>query len=361
MFPPTTGTFYYMADRITQKIYPGKVTISSNSPELKENNIEVSCKICDQIGGTVYDYKVGTFNSITSCYDVEFDIDATKMKLNYYRAIWKAVKNNIVIPLSTYVTYLEYSDTEKIEVELVPVPYFLDYSLRREVDTRLKAAIKNASDESIRSILWAGTSDLGKALKTTLYPKDRVQEKRDYYAEDYSDTFWLIQPFHRPLIKCTKYELMYADQKVMEIDPAKHLVVDTEMNTIEFLPSAIRGIEFYQQFVNAVTAIAGFSGAFNRIPAFFRVSYTSGIDFFNLDKTEQESYMHAICRHTMLYHLGRLDPNVYGGSISKSIDGASKSVSFSGMPWLQQQAGIHEIWLTETRRDLGTNWEIAVA
>jgi len=81
----------------------------------------------------------------------------------------------------------------------------------------------------------------------------------------------------------------------------------------------------------------------------------------NLYRSEQESYRQAICRHAMLFNLGRLDPNIYGGSISKSMDGVSKSASYQGLPWLRQLASLHDLWLTEKMRDLGTNWEMAIA
>lgn len=348
-----------MEDRKLNKFSAGVNKFISDSPELKVIGLTVSFKLVDQAANDVYPFVAATFDTEANCYTAEITIEDVKMNSTYFRGIWKALKDSTAIPISNYLINYEYINQDQMEVELVPVPYFTEYGLRVEVDSRLRASIRKATDESLRAILWAATSDLGLALKTTLYPKLYTQEKRDQFNEGYVDTYWMIQPNHQPIVEIIKYELYYSDQKIMELDPAQHLLIDKEMGMVEFLPTSVRGIEFYSRFINAVAAISGFSS--NRIPGFFRLTYKAGIDFFKLERADQESIRQAICRHAMLFNLGRLDPNVYGGSISKSIDGASKSVSYSGMPWLQQQAGIQNVWLADKRRDLGTEWAISIA
>ncbi len=342
----------------------GKNTVTLKFAEATTYTVKLS--LIDELSGLIKINGEATSVDATSSdagktYTAEITLP-DNIKSYYPRGIWDVTdssSNKIPIQPTEY----ELIASGNI-VQLVTSQYLIDYVLNSELDMGFKASIKNyaaKNPEGLRTMLQAATRDIGTALKTTLYPVRYENEKHDYFKQDFHTSFWMIQVYHKPLIEIIEYNVYFGQKLIMKMNPEDQLVVDKEQSTVEFLPVSIKGIEFFPIYLQALSALQiGFTNFHDRLPGFFHITYDGGIDFMNLDKSAQESYRHAISREAILKNAWRLIPNIFASSISKSVDGASKSQGFAGIPALQMLNGIQTTWIDNKLRELGTNIDMII-
>ena len=109
------------------------------------------------------------------------------------------------------------------------------------------------------------------------------------------------------------------------------------------------------------------AGGWPRIPLFYHVTYTAGLDWVNLDGIEQSEIMNAISRRTAINLLQKLDENMGLSSRSVSQDGVTQSWSYTASAMYgQYSASIEQykkderFWIETMRRKYAKNLRMTV-
>ncbi len=251
--------------------------------------------------------------------------------------------------------------------EALPSTLFEDAFL--SVDTKLDSDYKNAvaaykkkDSAQFRRDLLTAQGDIEYALKSKFFLTEETI-CRDYYVNDFRSNFWQVQTNHRPLHQVTSFKLVYGTKEIdITPDLASEIIVDPLMGTMEFLPTTVSGSLFTALMTNiAALGITILNdGGYSRVPNLFHITYDYGLDFPNLTPAQKQSIRFAIGRHAMINLLPILDPVVRRQSISRGIDGVSKSQS-TGIPQLLKTYREDEAtWIAEIQRDLDLNTEFIV-
>jgi hypothetical protein len=169
--------------------------------------------------------------------------------------------------------------------------------------------------------------------------------------QEFNTEFWLQQTDWRPIISLDSFKLSYGqDDFPISMDISKYMLVDKKMGTMEFLPT-VSPSELYTALITGVSAI-GISiiarATASRIPLLFRIQYTHGLDFPNLDPATKESFRNAIGRNCLINLLPIIDPLI-------------RNPSTSGLRDLLKTYQEEETrWIQVTQREYGSGVDMIV-
>lgn len=88
----------------------------------------------------------------------------------------------------------------------------------------------------------------------------------------------------------------------------------------------------------------------NYLPDVFRISYTYGLDFLNLEDNEQAEIRMSIARRAMLNSIYLINKDLMKGSESQSADGVSYSFSNNAKQWYDAEREYQQKWIFNTMR-----------
>jgi hypothetical protein len=219
------------------------------------------------------------------------------------------------------------------------------------------------------SIIKAAQAELERDTQVFFEPRKIIDEKREYYLQDFRQTFWMTQLYEWPLISLERAEILYNDQSICDLK-LEWLVVDKKHGTVELLPYAIGESGFL--FSMLLQGMSGFASVmytgYDRIPCFFHFDYTTGLDLEKLPDYEKEDLKMAIGRRAAINVLPKLDSRMGISAESTSQDGVSESVSYTASAMYgQYSAQIEQYkkddpeWVKNFRRRYLKNVAMAIA
>jgi hypothetical protein len=191
--------------------------------------------------------------------------------------------------------------------------------------------------EKFDVMIQAAQAELERQTQVFFEPTKVEDEKHEYYLQDFRQTFWQQQLFEYPIISVDKARIMYNDQVICEFN-LDWLVINKKMGTMELLPKAIGEGGFI--FSMLLQGMSGFATimytGYDRLPCFFHVDYTAGLDFQKLPERDKADLRMAIGRQAAINLLPKLDDRMGISSESTSQDGVSESVSYTASAMFSQ-------------------------
>lgn len=178
--------------------------------------------------------------------------------------------------------------------------------------------------------LMVAQRDLERMLGVASFGLEEFTERYDYNISDFTQTFWILSPRQRPIVSVSQYGMWWGSARLIASFDTEWLVIDTQMGTVELVPSAIgtTGLLF-QAFVEGIqNVMPGGFAMYTRVPCLFKITYKAGLDADNLSAAQRASIQYGIARHALIGVLSLLNPRG-AASDSLSIDGASQSMSYS--------------------------------
>lgn len=300
---------------------------------------------------------------------------ATNTARQYGRAYWLAKTSADVDVLLTGYSPEELSiepsviDALQVREQMIcPASYFTDAFLGAlpsisEQLINIIAELNAKNPDILKNELLASQSTLERQLRANFFLTSH-NITRDFYGEEFYANYWLQQVDWLPLHSVDSYKLLYGAQDIElsnELAPA--MLPNKELGTIEWVPTSINGTLF-TMIISQVSGIAASMIAMgnpSRIPALFRITYTAGMDFPNLDIAKKEELRRAVCRNAFMQLKPRIDPIMREKSLSLSVDGLSRSTS-GGLDSIIKQFQEDETkWIASMRMELGTQMYMGIA
>lgn len=336
-----------------------------NDPEINSQEFNVKFSLENEMGEYLSSDKelkevIAKFDSTKKQWYAEFKLaEGTKGK--YLRLSFDIVKDGSTVSSNQAVMDLELT---RRTTRLVPYQYFLDYILNTDLNPETKEKVEKYSRQGIEEYLSSAHGDLEMETELSFIPKVVETEYHDYYADNFKQTYWLIQLYEWPIIEVISWRLKFGDIPILDLDPTK-LQVDPLAGTITFLPTS-RDPFFMLHYAAApleATHLSVMTRAMQGdwIPNAFQLSYKFGLDFLTLPETEQSSIRTAIARRASTKLLPRILPEFIHGSESFSVDGASYSKSNQGLAWLTQQKNEEVDWIDKIKRKYNKNVKVITA
>ena len=286
----------------------------------------------------------------------------------FYRAFWRVYSDEpatvpIVIEEEFFPEDIRAHAAEPFTEELVPLLYLTEIFLEN-IDTQ------TYSKDGMRDLLDAARAELEEETQMFFTNRVIVEEKHDWFLGHFRQEFWMQQVRHWPLRSVEKMVIKYNDQEIADLD-LSWIKFEPDLGIIEILPYA-EGESGYlwSVLMNGLSGlgISIFGGLYDRIPAFFHLDYTAGLDFFNMDIMEQNNFRHAICRRAAIHLLPKLDPKMGISSESAGIDGVTQSTSYTASAMYGQHSAQIEqykkedtVWVEKIRRRYAKDLIMSVA
>jgi hypothetical protein len=358
-----------------------------DSVDVDDDTFNVQLSIVGEDGNVLTDNEGNDLilSSLGADPELTFDTDlnqfigtihlATTTPRQYARAFWVVTDtNNLPIALAGY--YPEEisiendpSDaTQTYRQMIVPKAYFTNtflgnYPSFSGLIVNILAEIEARDPNTLGNMLLASQGELEKQIRTRFF-KTQFSLDKDMYDEDFRQSHWLQQPDVKPLISCDSFRLIYGNNDiVLSNDIADSIWVDKNLGTFEWMP-LVTSTTLFTMIISTLSGLAITSYASDyasRIPGLFRIIYTAGMDFPNLPDQDKESIRKAICRNSFMMLKPLIDPIMRERSISKSIDGASKSVSGGLDLIIKQFKEDEKEWISLMQKELGTTISFAVS
>lgn len=207
-------------------------------------------------------------------------------------------------------------------------------------------------------VLSGAQDELEQDVQVFFEPRKVTDEKHDYFLQDFRQTFWLLQLHEWPLISVDQAQILYNDRLICDLK-LDWLVVDQKMGTMELLPQAIGDGGFL--FSMLLQGLSGFATivctGYERLPLFFHIDYTAGLNFQALPENEKNNIKMAIGRRAAINVLPKLDDRMGISAESTSQDGISQSVSYTASAMygqysaqIEQYKKDDEKWVEKFRR-----------
>ena len=345
-----------------------------------DTNTTVSLSVFDEAGNFVKDSggndlseKAATWDATPAKFYVDLNFSPTATP-GFIRLMWYAEISSVSVQLNDANTPADYEliatgNAVAVQPQAVPITYWLDNYVAGNLraDASFKAAIAAWTASNRRDmdrILRSAQGDLELGTKLTFFSVQEILQ-RDYMMQDFRSEWWMLQTDHRPIISVDSYQLVYgANPPIAISDELKDaLIVNKMAGSIKFVPTTMHGNLFTALITNvaALGVTIMQDGGYNRLPALFRVTYTHGLDFPNLPQNEREYMRHAICRSALMKALPQIDPIVRQTSISKSIDGVSKSKSGGMQQMMQQWQAEEDRFKFDLMRKYGTHIDMVIS
>ena len=243
----------------------------------------------------------------------------------FYRAFWKMDDGNpVVLEESNYPEDIRIHAAQPSVEELVPLAYLTENFLEN-ID------LGTFSRDGIRDILQASRGELEQDTQMYFTKRVIVDETHDWYLQQFRQEFWMQQLRHWPIDSVEKMVIKYNDNVIATLD-LSWIKIESEIGTIEVLPYAQGQSGFLWSILMSGLSGLGisiFGALFERIPTFFHIDYTAGLDFFTMPFDEQNHIRFAVARRAAINLLPKLDTKMGISAESSSIDGVSESVSLT--------------------------------
>lgn len=274
---------------------------------------------------------------------------------------WEATKSSIAVTLEG-----KYDPEDAVVVAsistdtyLVTPTFVMEHYLRGITESEIEATFTGLGyREAIRAQIQAATAQLEKRTLTSFTPTVVTGEHHDYDNAPLYEKYWTNRMFHFPIISVETMELRLKDQVIAEM-PAEWIQIGNKKEgVVKVIPYAGGASGFAFRLIMTIGAnLSLISGGVHYYPDFFVYDYTHGLDWDNLDITEKTDIKTAIARRVALNMLPNLDVNRGKSSESKSIDGASASVSFTSSATFGEHSAALEnykkeesAWVNEFKR-----------
>ena len=336
-----------------------KNRISLNDESINKATYKVSYSIRNEVGEFVDDVEENDIEDKKALFDVkaeifyaEFQVDPDS-KGKDWRLVFTILDENGKYTTSDEAIVDLFVVKFENAVRLVNTTYFMDYILGGALDEGIKARLDNYPKRDIERALLASHGDLEDKIELSFTPKSIEDERHDWFADNIKQTYWMIQLFEWPVIDIQSYKLYYGREEVLELKEPL-LSTTKQMGMVEYLPTSKDSpffLVFHQTGMEAST-ISLFNRFMigDRLPSVFHVSYRHGLDFMNLDETEQDKIKHAIARRGMFKILPRVSPEITKFQESSSVDGVSYSRGFKGLEWLNTEREDESEWVDAMKR-----------
>ncbi len=262
--------------------------------------------------------------------DVTFSSSTTADDAYLY---WEATLSSIVVRQESKFDPEDAVVTSKVSTDryLVSPTFVMDNFLRGISEDEIAATYETSYRETIRSQIQTATDELQRRTKTYFVPTTITDEHHDYDKTPLYHKFWTQRLFHTPVISVTSMKLMLKDQEIAEIPEEWLQIGNKKEGMVKVIPYAGTGESgFAFRLILTIGSMLGLVvGGIHYIPDFFLYTYQAGLDFDNLDIAEKTGLKNAIARRVALNMLPNLDVHRGKASESRSIDGASASVSYT--------------------------------
>lgn len=334
-----------------------------------ENEYTVTLTVIDETGTVATDVSDSDLENVAATYDLstkKYYYDLTFLattSAGFFRLIWTVLnEDSLPVLLKDFNTpqTVQALKQSSYERELVPVAWFIDTFLD-------KIDIGSYSHDRIRDLIQNAQGALEILdVQTYFTPITITDEKHDYFYEKFGRTFWQTQLYNFPLISITDMKLKYGDTEVATIQD-DFIMIDKEMGMLEILPS--HAGHFYTLIASGLAGLAyNTLSGWDRIPMFFHFTYQAGLDWDNLTNSEKMSIRTAIGRKAAIDLLPKIDSRMGISSESKSIDGVSKSTSYTSSAMygqysaqIEQYQKDHADWVVNFRRKYNKNIFVSIA
>ncbi len=334
----------------SNRIYLDDSTINSS-------DFNITYRVVNEMGTLAKDINnadisgTAVFDDKQLKYYAEFSL-ATDSKGKYYRLTFGINdKDGNFIQSDNYLVDL-IIDKQSSTVQLVPVQYFKDYIIGGGLDEDAKKRIADYPTDAIQELLNSATAELESETKLVFTKRTIQNEKHNWYGESLRETWWLIKTLESPIISVESYELWFAQKKIFEIPDTNNLYIHPIQGTIQFVPASGQtfALIHYNSLEATLMSMTSFMPGSTYVPDVFRVSYTYGLDYINLNETEQTEIRMAIARRAMLNSIFLINKDLMKGSESQSADGVSYSFSNNAKQWYDAEYQYQQKWIWNIMR-----------
>lgn len=327
--------------------------------------------ILNEMGDPVSDINNERLEHKECLYNAERKSFYTKFQLSpdnkgkYYRCCfepYKIVGDNDIYFVSEFALVDFVVNKLGGNIQLVPYEYFRDYVVNGELSDDLKEILLKYPKDAFKEWLSSSVGELEHDLELCITKKTVENEAHDFYCDNLREIHFLQQTYESPIISVEDMSLWYGKEKICAL-PTEELLIDKIMGTIEFLPTANSPFFVVYQAGLEASQIALFSrglGSYS-LPHVFRLSYTHGIDYMNLERHEQSEIRMAICRRALLKGLARISPEIVTGSESQAVDGVSYSKGYAGIQYMSILMELERKWISDMKRKYNKHTKLIIA
>lgn len=219
-----------------------------------------------------------------------------------------------------------------VEVEVVPVQYFIDYilAISSKMDLDYQEAVENYIHDrnSIRSALKAAEGNLEIDLEMFITPRTWT-DKRDHFFERFATHFWQAQATYVPIISLDDVKIKFGQAEIADIKK-EYFVWQRNEGLFEFVPLPGDGTLYSILLNNLSGAAMGILMGVNydRIPCMFQFTYTTGLFHSEADSIEKEMIRRAVARRAYLEISNFIDPRKRNASESETTDGVTTAKTY---------------------------------
>ncbi len=314
-------------------------TITLNQANLPANK-QIYLSVYGENGGLLLNHTNQELEDISLIHNATTGLYETNITINqntpnqYIRLLFSSNEINIE---DVYAPEDAYIYSNKIsKQQIVPSQYFIDYvlNLGNNTDPLYKETITtyiNSNRSGLRSYLESAQSNL--EMQSNLYFQETIlTEKKDNNYEQFNFHFWQFAVNYPPINSIERVKLKFGDMELADISPSL-FKYDRITGLVEFLPVPTGNTAHLYNLLLSNLSMFGVGvingGVYGRIPNMFEYTYKTGIIYEGSDDNEKENIRIAICRRAFIDLLNYIDNSGKINSISESIDGVSKSISYS--------------------------------
>lgn len=277
--------------------------------------------------------KACTLDSSSGNYYLDVTLSSSAVANDAY-LIWEATLSGITVPLEAKYTPEDIVVVESIstELQLVSPSFVMDHFLRGITESEIEKTFENSSyRDVIREHIKASHEELERMTQVFFTPKTITEEFHDHDNTALYEKFWTNRMFHTPVISVQEMQLRLKDKVIATIPEEWINVGNSKQGLVKVIPfagGAASGFAF-QLIMTLGSHLALIGGGVHYYPDFFVYSYTAGLEWDNLEANDRMDIKMAIGRRVALNMLPNLDVNRGKSSESKSIDGASATISYT--------------------------------
>jgi len=299
------------------------------------NSVEIS--IIDNDGNYVKLANGADIDGLTCILDAEsgkyyYDITVhADTAPDYYSIYWTVQYSGIVVELEDKYTPEDLLIEKKIAIDniLILPSYVMDHHLRGIDVGIIESTYEQSYRNAIRREIKNATEQLENITEVYLQKRLIEDERHDYDMTPIYEKYWTNTLFHSPVASVEKVCLKLNEMEVVHEVPAAWVQIGNPVEgVIKVMPysGGYNGLMFvYTVGVGIAILLMGSS----YIPDFFSYDYYAGLDWDSLQANEKEELRIAISRRVALNMLPNLDVHRGISSESRSLDGASKSTSYT--------------------------------
>lgn len=320
------------------------------------DSYNISFKVVNELGSVAKDKDGADISK-----DASFDSDLKKWyaafslneesKGKYYRLVFNIKDSDGNFYQSDNYLVDLVIEKQTTTVQLVPVSYFKNYIIGGGLDEDAKKRIEDYPVDAIQELLSSATGELESELKMTFTKKTIEEEKHHWHGEGLRETWWFFQTLESPIVSVQSYQLWFAQKKIFDVN-IENLIVKKVEGSVQFMPAAGNtfAMVHYNNLEATLMSLTSFMPGTNYLPDVFRISYTYGLDFLNLEETEQTEIRMAIARRAMLNSIYLINKDLMKGSESQSADGVSYSFSNNAKQWYDAEREYQQKWIFNLMR-----------